>query len=358
MFETMDFRFMIENLGNAVIVTDDKLHLLYLNPCAESMFELSARRVQGEKIQTLFAGASSFIKALKHGLDTGSQFTIREMALPLPVTGHTITVDCNVTLVANKQKQTRLLVELQQVDRMIRIAREEGLLAQQTAIKVLARGLAHEVKNPLGGLRGAAQLLERQLPSEDLKEYTKIIIEEADRLQKLVDHMLGSNRLPNKTEINIHEILEHVRQLSMVESNHDLFIDRDYDPSIPNIIADRDQLIQVLLNLTKNARQALKDHGTIKYKTRTLRQFTIGHKRYRHVVKIEIIDNGPGIPEDMQQQIFYPMVTTRPEGTGLGLAIAQTLIGQHGGLIQCQSQPGKTVFSILIPINFYPEEQT
>lgn len=354
--ESLDYRFFVENLSHAIIVTDEDMRLQYLNPCAESMFELSARRVKGEKVQTLFAGAGDFIKALKRGLDTGSQFTIREMVLPLPVSSQNITVDCSVTPIADNQRKIHLLIELQQVDRMIRIAREEGLLAQQMAIKVLARGLAHEVKNPLGGLRGAAQLLERELPTPDLKEYTNIIIEEADRLQKLVDHMLGPNRLVEKTEVNIHEILEHVRQLSLVDAGEELFIDRDYDPSIPPLVADRDQLIQVLLNLTKNARQALSDHGVIKYKTRTLRQFTIGQKRYRLVMRIDVTDNGPGIPIEMQQQIFYPMVTSRAEGTGLGLAIAQTLIGQHNGLIECQSQPGRTVFSILIPITFYQDE--
>lgn len=353
----LDYQFIVGNLSNAVIVTDESLRLCYLNPSAEQLFGISLKRVKGEKVQSLLPAAEQFVTALNRCLTNGAQFTSREMVLRLPDQDKRITVDCSITNVADNQGNFHLLVEMQQIDRMLRIAREEELLAQQTAIKVLARGLAHEVKNPLGGLRGAAQLLERELPNSDLKEYTCIIIEEADRLQKLVDHMLGPKQLQNRTQVNIHEVLEHVRQLSLVEAGDTLKIERDYDPSIPPIYIDRDQFVQVLLNLTKNARQALKDQGQIRYATRTLRQFTIGKERYRLVLKIDVTDNGPGIPPELIQQIFYPMVTGRAEGTGLGLSIAQTIVGQHGGLIECQSQPGQTVFSILIPLTLGKDKQ-
>jgi two-component system nitrogen regulation sensor histidine kinase GlnL len=205
-------------------------------------------------------------------------------------------------------------------------------------------------------VRGAAQLLERELPSKDLKEFTNIIIGEADRLQSLVDRMLGPNKLPKKEPLNIHQVLEHVRQLVNVGINDDIKIITDYDPSIPDLIADRDQLIQAILNIVGNAVQALDDKGEIILSTRAVRQFTIGHVFHKLVCRIDIIDNGPGIAEDMIENIFYPMVTGRAEGTGLGLSISQSLINQHGGLIQCESQPGRTKFSLLIPFESTPFE--
>jgi two-component system nitrogen regulation sensor histidine kinase GlnL len=210
--------------------------------------------------------------------------------------------------------------------------------------------LAHEVKNPLGGLRGAAQLLERELPDEGLKEYTNIIIGEADRLRNLVNRMLGPNTLPQRSRLNIHEVIEHVRQLMQVEVPDTVRFNTDYDPSIPEVSADRDQLIQALLNIVRNAVQALENKGSITLRTRTLRQFTIGHTRHKLVCQVDIIDDGPGIPEHTLETIFFPMVTTRAEGTGLGLSIAQSLIQQHDGIILCESQPGKTIFSVLLPI--------
>jgi two-component system nitrogen regulation sensor histidine kinase GlnL len=242
------------------------------------------------------------------------------------------------------------LVELLQVDRHLRIAREENLIAQQSTARALVRGLAHEIKNPLGGLRGAAQLLERELPDESLTEYTRIIIDEADRLQLLVDRMLGPNSLPNKRELNVHEVLERVRALVQGELPAAIRIQRDYDPSIPPLQADRDLLIQAVLNIVRNAVQALGESGVITLRTRTQRQFTIGSRRHRLVARLEIVDNGPGIPPELIEQIFYPMVTGRSDGTGLGLSIAQSLVNQHGGLIECASRPGETVFTLLLPL--------
>jgi two-component system nitrogen regulation sensor histidine kinase GlnL len=260
-----------------------------------------------------------------------------------------MTVDCTVTPISEPQHK-ELLVELLHVDRHLRIIREENLLAQHQATRALARGLAHEIKNPLGGLRGAAQLLERELNNEALKEYTGIIIGEADRLQNLVNRMLGPNTLPQKRLINIHQVLEHVRSLVSAEAPPGVHIVRDYDPSIPELNADPDQLIQAVLNIVRNAVQAVGDHGEITLRTRTLRQYTIGQRRHKLVIRIDVIDNGPGIPPDMMESIFYPMVTGRPEGTGLGLPIAQFLISQHGGLIECASRPGFTTFTLLLPL--------
>ena len=242
------------------------------------------------------------------------------------------------------------------IDRQIRITREEQLLQQQSATRALLRGLAHEVKNPLGGLRGAAQLLENELGDEELKEYTQIIIGEADRLQNLVDRMLGPNSLPRISQVNIHEVLEHVRNLVSVEAPQDVELVPDYDPSIPPISGDRDQLVQVILNIVRNAVHAVGHHGAIHLRSRVQRQYTIGQTRHKLVASVEVIDDGPGIADDIKEKIFFPMVSGKPEGTGLGLSIAQSLINQHGGLIECDSRPGQTKFTILLPVDIAEDD--
>lgn len=223
-------------------------------------------------------------------------------------------------------------------------------MAQQNAARMLLRGLAHEIKNPLGGLRGAAQLLDQELPDDELREYTRIIIEESDRLQSLVDRMLAPNKPPHKSLINIHRVLERVRQLVQVEAPVGVKLNRDYDPSMPALYGDGDQLIQAILNIVRNAAQALGDKGKITIRTRIHRQVTIGLNRHPLVAKIDVVDDGPGIKAELLNQIFYPMVTGRAEGTGLGLSIAQSLISQHGGLVECESKPGETIFSIFLPL--------
>jgi two-component system nitrogen regulation sensor histidine kinase GlnL len=261
-----------------------------------------------------------------------------------------ITVNLSATPILELGELTDILIELQQVDRHLRITKEEQLLAQQATSRMLVRGLAHEIKNPLGGLRGAAQLLEQELHDPELKEYTKIIIAESDRLQDLMDKMLGPNKPAHKSLLNIHEVLERVRHLVAVEAGNNIRLQTDYDPSIPELFADKNQIIQALLNVVRNAIQAIQTSGKIILRTRIQRHMTIGRKLYKLVAKIEIIDNGPGIQPGLMGQIFYPMITGRAEGTGLGLSIAQSLINQHNGLIECESEPGNTVFSIYLPL--------
>jgi two-component system nitrogen regulation sensor histidine kinase GlnL len=288
-------------------------------------------------------------EAMRRALQQGHPFTERERQL-LVGGERRITIDSTVTPLAISAHSRGLLVELLQVDRHLRVAREEHLIAQYQATRALLNGLAHEIKNPLGGLRGAAQLLERELDDPSLREYTRIIIEEADRLRNLVNRMLGPNTVPKKRPCNIHEVLEHVRQLVQAEDTHAITIHTDYDPSIPECHGDREQLIQAILNIMRNATQALHGTGEIWLRTRVLRHATIGLQRHKLVARIQITDNGPGIPPAMIEQIFYPMITGRPEGTGLGLPIAQALIKQHGGLIECTSQPGMTTFAVLLPL--------
>ncbi|MBI5450340.1 MAG: nitrogen regulation protein NR(II) [Gammaproteobacteria bacterium] len=339
---------LLGNLNTSIVVLDQALCLRYLNPAAEILFAASARQILSQPLSQLMPGMYEFSTKLQQSIASGRPYTEREMRLQF-VGGRFITVDCTVTPVIDQQDRS-LILELQQVDRHLRIAREENLLAQNHTAKLLIRGLAHEIKNPLGGLRGAAQLLERELPDESLREYTRIIIGEADRLKNLVNRMLGPETPPKKTLINIHTVLEHVRSLAAAECRERIAVERDYDPSIPDVQADRDQLIQAVLNVVRNAIEAIEDRGRILIRSRTQRQITLGQHRHRLVIRIDIIDNGRGIPAERMEEIFYPMVTDRPEGTGLGLPIAQALVNQHGGLIECSSRPGETIFTIFLPL--------
>ena len=343
-----------DNLTTSVLVLNQSLQVEYMNPAAEALFATSIRQHQGHSVKELLPAEPAFIEKTGQVLSNGQGFTQHELALIL-ADSRKITVDCTVNI-DGTESDPILIIEMKQVDRHLRISREERLLAQNVATRALVRGFAHEVKNPLGGLRGAAQLLESELPDESLKEYTQIIIGEADRLQSLVDGMLGPNSLPNVTKINIHEVLERVRSLVLAEVPEGVRIIRNYDVSIPEFMADKDQLIQSILNIVQNAIQATQGHGTIELKTRIERQLTIGNIRHRHVLRLDITDDGIGIAEEMQQRIFFPMVTSRAEGTGVGLSIAQSLVNRHGGLIECTSKPGETCFTILLPIEMESKE--
>lgn len=346
---------LLENLNTAVLLFDQKLCLSYLNPAAEVLLAASARQVQGTSLKVLLGKHGDFIGSCQRALDSNQPFTERDLPLSLS-SGYTITVDCSVTPLNEPSHTPELLIELMQVDHHRRIVREESLLAQHHASRAVVRGLAHEIKNPLGGLRGAAQLLERELADESLKEYTGIIIGEADRLQSLVNRMLGPITLPQRRMINIHQVIERVRTLASAEAPPGVRIIRNYDPSIPDFEADPDQLIQAILNIVRNALQAVGEHGEIILRSRSIRQATIGHQHYKLALRVDIIDNGPGIAPEMVENIFFPMVTGRPDGTGLGLAIAQDLVNQHHGLIECSSEAGNTVFSLLLPLETNHEQ--
>jgi two-component system nitrogen regulation sensor histidine kinase GlnL len=260
-------------------------------------------------------------------------------------------IDCRVSMIQSAGSDDALLIEMSDITRRSKISRENALLIQHGAGRQMIRQLAHEIKNPLGGLRGAAQLLERQLDSDELREYTEVIISEADRLAALVDTLLGPGGPPNKRPVNIHELLEYVMRLVEPELGPHIRTRRDYDPGLPDIELDRDQMVQAFLNLVQNAVTALDGQGRITLRSRAVMNFTIGDVRYPVVASVEIEDDGPGIPKDLQDSIFYPLVTSRPDGTGLGLPAAQELISRHGGLIEFESRPGKTVFQVRIPIH-------
>jgi two-component system nitrogen regulation sensor histidine kinase GlnL len=323
---------------------------LYLNPAAEMLFEVSARHMVGQHALSLLPCPDGQVEArLKVALESRQPFTERELNV-VAADGRTKTVNCTILPLHHFDADDQVLIELTQVDRQLRITREEHLLSQHHAAQALIRGLAHEIKNPLGGLRGAAQLLEHELPDPSLREYTRIIIDEADRLQDLVNRMIGPSQLPRRGRVNVHNILEHVRGLILAESPAGPKVLRDYDPSIPGFMADQDRLIQAFLNLARNAAAAAGVDGHVELRTRVLRQFTIGNRRHRLVLQAQIRDDGPGIPRDIEDRIFFPMISGRQGGTGLGLPIAQELIHQHGGLIECESQPGDTRFFVYLPL--------
>jgi two-component system nitrogen regulation sensor histidine kinase GlnL len=339
---------VLDNLTTAVLMFDPDLKLVYVNPAGEMLLAASSRQVIGSRIETLIH-SPALVSDLRQSLASGHPFTEREVILAL--TGErSVAVDVTVSPLTERNMISGLLLEIVQTERHLRIAREEYLLSQHQLTRTVLRGLAHEIKNPLGGLRGAAQLLERQLNDKGLKEYTEVIIGEADRLQKLLDRLQGPSGMPQKYIVNIHQVLERVRTLVQAEVPDSLKFVVDYDPSIPDVYADPDQLIQAVLNVVRNATQALGGKGQITLRTRAERKCTIGQHHYRLVARIDVIDNGPGIPPELIDKIFYPMVTGHAQGTGLGLSIAQSLVSQHGGLIECASKPGETIFTILLPV--------
>ena len=357
---------IFDHLDTAVLLLNDQLCVLCMNPSAEILLGVSIKKIESRPVEQLFQEDKSVITSIKDVLATNHPFTRREMSLRLHE--HSVIVDFTVQSIQSKNLETQLLIEFNQLDRHIRISKEENLLAQNETIRALLRSMAHEVKNPLGGIRGAAQLLERELEkipnTPDFGEYTQVIIEEVDRLKNLVNRMLGPNALPNQIMVNIHSVTERVRSLLKADKNSNVSIFFDYDVSIPEVKIDPEHLIQAVLNIVRNAAQALSEQeplanqkhvmeqeNKIIIKTRILRHFNIAHKRYKLVAKMDIIDNGPGISEEMQERIFMPLITGRAKGTGLGLSIAQSLISQNNGIIECQSKPGKTVFTLLLPIS-------
>jgi two-component system, NtrC family, nitrogen regulation sensor histidine kinase GlnL len=339
---------ILEGLTTAVVCLDAELRISSLNAACETLFGVSRRIAERQPVAQALPHFAAHETRLRQALDAGTGFIERELALAR--NGETpVTVDCTVTPLL-LGKKLGLLVEMAPLDRHLRISRDELLSAQFVASRELIRGLAHEIKNPLGGIRGAAQLLEREFPDSQHREYTHVIIREADRLQNLVDRLLGPSRPPRREALNVHEALEHVRKLIEAEAPAGVSVARDYDPSIPGLDGDREQLVQALLNVARNALQAVQPEGRIVFRSRTRRQVNIAGTLHRLVAVMEVEDSGPGVPPDMLEKIFYPMVTTRAGGSGLGLPIAQYLIHSHGGLVECRSRPGCTVFSISLPL--------
>jgi two-component system, NtrC family, nitrogen regulation sensor histidine kinase GlnL len=342
----------LELLATAVLLLDSDLIVGYANPAAENLFELSRRQFIGHSARAVFGEAPALFQAIEKALATGASYT--EQELELATNGRPrLHLACTVSVVEGGR--ATLLLEFRHIDQQLKIAREERLLEQQQANRELIRSLAHEIKNPLGGIRGAAQLLERELDRPPLTEYTQVIIGEADRLQNLVNRLLTPHRLPTYRRTNIHELLARVSGVVQAEFP-EVAIASDFDISLPEFEADPEQLVQAMLNVVRNAAQALQSvrpPRQIRLKTRVARSVTLAKRRYQLALAVSIEDNGPGIPEAIRDRIFYPLVSGREGGSGLGLTIAQTFIAQHNGTIECESAPGCTAFTILLPLEFH-----
>ncbi|MBU2871440.1 nitrogen regulation protein NR(II) [Colwellia sp. E2M01] len=338
---------LASQLVTAVIILNAELTIVYANPAAEALLNKSLYRLYGISSEVIFANTSISTSRLKQLLTTGQEFTDSDIVVELNP-HHRFTAEVTASSV-EFNKRPHVLLELKQIDQQKQISLEVFQHQQWLAARDLIKGLAHEIKNPLGGLRGAAQLLGREV-SNDQQEYTSMIIEQADRLTNLVDRLLGPNQLPQVQAQNIHGILEKVCKLVSYSNEKKVHLMRDYDPSLPAVECDQEKLQQAVLNIVNNAIQAIDESNTITLKTRIASNKTIYGKRIKLAVLISIIDNGPGIPNDIQDTLFYPMVSGRSNGTGLGLSISQTLINQHQGKLSCHSRPGHTEFTILLPL--------
>ena len=337
----------LDLLATSVILVDDELRVVYANPAAEGLFSFSSKNIAGQALTQLFTDPAEVIVSLNEVLGYNWSYTGRDLTLTRPGQG-TLHLNCLVTPIENAA--ARLLIEFRPIDQQLKIAREQRQMDQQQANRELIRNLAHEIRNPLGGLRGSAQLLERELERPELREYTQVIIKEADRLQALMDRLLTPHRLPQFARLNIHEVLERVRSLVLAEFPLGIRIERDYDASLPDLQGDKEQLIQAVLNIARNATQALNGNGEIEFRTRAARQVTLARQRYKLALELQVIDNGPGIPDDLRERIFYPLVSGREGGSGLGLTLSQTFVQHHHGTIECDSRPGRTCFTILLPL--------
>jgi two-component system nitrogen regulation sensor histidine kinase GlnL len=336
----------LDLLASAVVLLDANLRVVYANPAAESMLEQSARSLHGQSFIGQFVSASTLGEQL--GQAIAEQRGVWNQAVDLKRADRE---PLHVNLLASPVDAGAgaLILEIRSIDQRLRVEREERELAQAFANRELIRNLAHEIKNPLGGLRGSAQLLERELDRPGLHEYTQVIIKEADRLQLLVDRLLTPHRPSRPGPVNIHEVCERVRSLIHAEFS-DVRIRRDYDSSLPDLHGDREQLIQALLNIVRNAAQAARGRGDIVIRTRVTRSVSIAKTFHRSALEVAVIDSGPGIPDDIRERIFNPLVSGRKGGTGLGLTLAQTYVQYQRGSIECDSQPGRTVFRIILPM--------
>jgi len=347
-----DLARILDSLTTSVLLVDRKHEVVHLNVAAESLLGVSRNQVLGRPLAELLRGADFVGEMIERVIETARPHSRRELPIRAAGNDADLIVDCTVSLFEESGASEALLIELSDATQHQRISRENALLAQVGGNRLMIRQLAHEIKNPLGGLRGAAQLLERELSDPGLREYTTVIINESDRLTTLVDTLLGPGHAPRKQVLNIHELLQHVWQLLKLEAPLTVKVDRDYDPSLPTIKVDRDQIIQAMLNLGRNALQAfLPQGGRIVLRTRVLTHVYIGTKRHRLVASVQFEDNGPGVPDHLRDTLFYPLVTGRSDGTGLGLAVAQDLVSRHDGLIEFESRPGRTVFTVLLPFD-------
>jgi two-component system nitrogen regulation sensor histidine kinase GlnL len=337
----------LEYLATAVILLDDESRIAYINPSAEHLFDMSDKNLHGLPLQQVFSHTEQLASAMQQAVHNNASYIEHDLTLGTHAHGK-LHLRCAATPLQFTKRY--LLLEFHPMDRPLKLAREEQMLDQTQANRLLLRNLAHEIKNPLGGIRGAAQLLEQELEKPALREYTQVIVQEADRLRSLMEKLLAPQNASHYSALNIHEVLERVRSVVLAEMSGGLTIKRDYDISLPALIGDNEQLIQAMLNIVRNAAQAMDGNGVIILRTRIARQMTLIKRRHRLAVTVQIIDNGPGIPPELQDKIFYPLVSGRADGHGLGLTLAQDFISQHHGMIEFDSEPGRTCFTVLLPL--------
>lgn len=347
---------LLDGLNTAVLLVSPDMAVEYANSAAEALLEIGFVKLKGTQVCALFADAKASREAMQEALATNQTYTKRQESIRNHGSDSRL-VDYSVVPTQLFDSHW-LIIEMQTIDQFLRINQKEALTSLQDSSRSLIRGLAHEIKNPLGGIRGAAQLLNQELSERVLgsepHELCKIIITEVDRLRNLVDRLLGPNQLPVVKRINVHEVVDHVCNLVDAETQGRITLKLDYDPSIPDIHGDREQLIQALLNIARNAMQVLqyaaRSVPTITFKTRVQQNITIAGVRQKIVCRLDVADNGPGIDPAIKERIFLPMISGHGEGTGLGLTIAETAVNRHGGIIECRSTPGETVFSVFLPI--------
>ncbi len=339
---------ILDALKTSLLYLDHERRITYVNATAEALFENSAGSLIGRPFPSLLSQVEASTIADKLALDSIA-LTEHEAVITL-ANGKSFVADYSIFPCSELAGEGEVLLEIRPAEHQAQFAREEFNQLQQHATQQLARGLAHEINNPLGGIRGAAQLLQRELDRPDWIEYTEVIISEVDRLQNLVNNMLGPNNRVQHQLINIYEVLEHIHKIIHAAEPERIEILRDYDPSIPSLMADRDLLIQAFLNIVRNAVQAIDDRGKITFKTRIGRKVTIGQITHPLVVQVDITDNGRGVAPGLSETIFLPMITDKAEGSGLGLPIAQEIISRHGGTINLQSSTAGTTFSIILPL--------
>lgn len=335
----------LDLLVSAVLVLDAELCIRYCNPMAENLFAISRRACLGKSIRHLCPVPASFIASLEDTLLRRWSYTRHDIVVPQRGQDP-LHLDCSISPLDDLP--ARLLLEFHPIDQQLQTAREEHEAMQQVIHRELLRNLAHEIKNPLGGIRGAAQLLADELADPELGQFTRVIIDEADRLQALMQRVLTSYRAVQPTHLNIHEVLELCRTLLCAEFPA-VRIERDYDVSLPDLVGNREQLVQALLNIVRNAAQAVQGQGRIQLRTRIRRQVTLIKKRHPLVLEVQVIDDGPGVPEEIRDRVFYPLVSARAGGSGLGLALAHDFIQQHQGSVVVESQPGRTCFTVRLP---------
>lgn len=345
---------LLNNLNTAVVVVDEAFCLSYINPAAEALFKISERRSRHLFLGEIIANPEGLVASLQSVQREEHTLIARKVSLELH-NHQRLIIDYTLTTI-NEVGNNFVLMEIQNHDRSWQMSRKEAMMSTHETTLEMVQGLGHEIRNPLGGIRGAAQLLAEELEGPELKDYTSIIINETDRLVRLIDRLSGGYHKPELSMTNIHEVVERVRHLIKAECRGQIRMIQDYDPSIPELLADKEQLIQALLNITRNAMQALQESlsgrqsPTITLKTRAVSHVTIAARTHRLAVRVWITDNGPGIKQALMDNIFYPLISGRAEGSGLGLSIAQAIINQHRGLIECESQPGATTFMVTIPL--------